>query len=200
MPESLVVRSLSRKTGPEIATDETTLVALAVRDPRAFAPLYDRYLDPIHRYCYRRLGSREAAEDATSRTFENALKGLDKFRGGSFRSWLFTIAHRVVIDDGRSTRPVKSLEAIAWVLDPAPSPEDRVLTGERLGSVHSLLKKLSFDQRQVVELRLSGLTGREIADVVDRSHAWVRTTQTRALARLRTFVVDIPEAEGWHDV
>lgn len=200
MPESLVVRSLSRKVGSETAIDEATLVALAVRDPRAFAPLYARYLDSIHRYCYRRLGSREAAEDATSRTFENALKGLHKFRGGSFRAWLFTIAHRVVIDDGRSTRPVKSLEAIAWVLDPAPSPEDRVLTGERLGAVHSLLNILSFDQRQVVELRLSGLSGREIADVLDRSHAWVRTTQMRALARLRTFVADIPEAEGWHDV
>jgi hypothetical protein len=42
----------------------------------------------------------EAAEDATSLVFAKALAGLPSYRadGATFRSWLFTIAHNVVID------------------------------------------------------------------------------------------------------
>ena len=78
--------------------DEVAIIALAKRDPAAFAPLYQEYLGPVYRYCYRRLGSREAAEDATSLVFERALRALPTFRGASFRAWLFTIAHNAVTD------------------------------------------------------------------------------------------------------
>src|SRR5215210_9538086 len=61
--------------------DEVAIIALAKRDPAAFAPLYQEYLSPIYRYCYRRLGSREAAEDATGLVFERALRALPTFRG-----------------------------------------------------------------------------------------------------------------------
>ena len=36
-----------------ILEEDARLVALAKTDPRAFAPLYARYFDPIYRYCYR---------------------------------------------------------------------------------------------------------------------------------------------------
>ena len=62
--------------------DEPGLIAAAQRDRRAFAPLYARYARPIYRFCYRRLGSHEAAEDATSQTFVKALAALDRYQGG----------------------------------------------------------------------------------------------------------------------
>jgi len=52
---------------PEV--DDATLVAAAQTDPRAFAPLYHRYVYPVYRSCYRRLGNQHAAEDATGRIF-----------------------------------------------------------------------------------------------------------------------------------
>jgi hypothetical protein len=54
----------SRTADASAAPDEAALVARAQADRHAFAPLYARYLDPVYRYCYRRLGSKEAAEDA----------------------------------------------------------------------------------------------------------------------------------------
>lgn len=159
-------------------SSDAVLVNRAIHDPREFAPLYARYLNPVHRYCYRRLGSREVAEDATSRVFANALSGLHGFRGGSFRAWLFAIAYRVVVDATRSTRPVWPLEAAEQATDPSPTPEEIVLTDDLRRSVTRLLAHLSADQRVVVELRLAGLTGMEIAAVLGRSHAWVRTSQS----------------------
>lgn len=48
-----------------------------------------------------------------------------------------------------------------------------------------MLGKLPTDQRRVVELRLAGLTGPEIASVLGRSHDAVKKLQGRAIAKLR---------------
>ncbi len=52
---------------PEI--DAAMLVAQAQTHPRAFAPRYRRYVDPVYRACFRRLGNQHAAEDATRHIF-----------------------------------------------------------------------------------------------------------------------------------
>jgi RNA polymerase sigma-70 factor, ECF subfamily len=166
-------------------TPDAELVALAQRDPHAFARLYTRYLDPIHRYCYRRLGSREAAEDATSLVFAKALSALPCYHDSSFRSWLFTIAHHVIVDRYRDTHAEQSLEMAAEVLDDAPSPEALAIAADEGRSVSALLAHLPEHQRRVVELRLTGLTGAEIAQTLGRTPANIDVTQHRAVARLR---------------
>lgn len=167
---------------------EWAQVERAKLDPVAFAPLYRRYLDPVYRYCYRRLGSREAAEDATSLVFERVLKALPTFRGGSFRAWLFTIAHNVVANAYRARHVDRTLAEAAEVVDATPTPEDLALAGEAHRTVHALLRQLPDDQRRLLELRLAGLTDAEIAPVVGRSHGAVRVAQHRAVTRLRTLL------------
>src|SRR5687767_14154323 len=82
----------------EADLDEADLVASAKRDRAAFAALYRRYVEPVYRYCDRCLGNRDAAEDATSLIFTKALAALATCRDDRFRSWLFTIAHNVIVD------------------------------------------------------------------------------------------------------
>jgi RNA polymerase sigma-70 factor (ECF subfamily) len=182
---SLLSRDSREHTG--VLDDDARLVALAKTDPRAFAPLYARYFDPVYRYCYRRLGQREAAADATAQVFAKALAALPRYRDDapSFRSWLFAIAHNVITDDLRARRPVAPLDAAAHVAASGPSPEELVLSGETDCMVRELLTRLPPDQRQVLELRLAGLTGPEIAAVLGRSLGAVKIAQVRAFARLR---------------
>jgi RNA polymerase sigma factor (sigma-70 family) len=169
--------------------DDAYLVALAQADPWAFAHLYDRYIDPIHRYCHRRLGSVAAAEDATSATFEKAFAALPRFdpEGGGFRAWLFTIAHNVVMNHLRQTarRGDRSLDAAADVEDAERSPEATAIANDEASALNAALLRLTDEQRHVLELRLAGLTGPEIAAALGISHAAVRTAQHRALLRLR---------------
>jgi RNA polymerase sigma-70 factor (ECF subfamily) len=178
-------------TGPGIAAahvDEAVLVGLAKRDPHAFAPLYQRYVDPVYRYCYRRLSDPEAAADATSQVFAKALIGLAGCRETAFRSWLFAIAHNVLIDAYRARRPEAPLEAAAEVIDAGPTPEEAALAADDRRTIVLLLDRLTPDQRQVVELRLAGLNAEEIATALGRSRGSVDTAQCRALARLRTLL------------
>src|SRR5688572_23840865 len=102
--------------------DDAVLVERARRDPQAFAPLYGRYVDPIYRYCYRRLGEPEAAADATAQVFAKALAALPGCRADRFRSWLFSIAHNTLADVHRARRGDAPLDEAAEVVDAAPSP------------------------------------------------------------------------------
>ena len=165
---------------------DAELVARAKGDAPAFAVLYRRYVDAIYRYCYHRVGSRQAAEDATSEIFIKAFTGIRGCRDeGSFRSWLFAIAHNTVTDSYRSHHHVEPIEVAESVLDPAPGPEDRAELAEGDRSVRALLARLTPQQARIVELRLAGLTGPEIARVLGCSLAAVKIGQVRGYGRLR---------------
>ncbi len=190
----------SSHRGRSADDDEDEMVARAQRDRHAFAPLYDRYADPVYRYCFRRLGTREAAADATSQTFVKALTALPRYRAGSFRAWLFTIAANVVADIHRRDRPTTRLDSAEQVLasfaDRSPTPEDQVIATEEEQSVERLLGQLTPEQRRIVELRLAGLKGVEVAEVLGLSVTAVRSSQFRAYARLRRLMGDQTDQEG----
>ncbi len=183
----------------ERVADDAEFVLLAQETPQAFEHLYRRYVDSVHRYCYRRLGTREAAEDATSLIFTKAFAALPGLRAGSFRSWLFTIAYHVIADDLRARRTGADFDLAIDVPARGPSPEESAIAREEDRSVAALLEVLPESQRQVVELRLSGLNGREIANVLGRSLPAVKMAQLRAYARLRDAIAaDQEEARrGW---
>ena len=88
--------------------DERQLVERARTDPEAFAQLYRSHADRVYGLAWRRLGSREAAEDVTSATFEKAWVALPGFRwrDGGFPAWLLRIATNQVTDHARrESRP-----------------------------------------------------------------------------------------------
>src|SRR4051812_45494568 len=70
--------------------DDAALVAATLLDRQAFKFLYERHANRVYRYCYLKLGSPEAAEDALSEVFLKALANLGSYRGrGVFAGWLF---------------------------------------------------------------------------------------------------------------
>lgn len=178
--------------------DEADLVERARRDRHAFAPLYHRYVAPVYGYCYHRLGSREAAEDATSLIFAKALISLPAQRGSSFRGWLFGIAHHVIADALRARRLDESLDAATAIVDASLSPEALALVDEDQRRLHQLLAQLPPDQRHIVELRLVGLTSAEIARALGRTRGAIDVAYHRALVRLRTLVGGAAAAQEEH--
>lgn len=185
----LLPRSSDVTSVEDAATDEE-IATVAKHDRAAFAPLYLRYVDPVYRYALRRLGSREAAEDATALVFTKALSALPAYRddGPSFRSWLFAIAHNVLVDTCRGQRPATDLQVAERVADPSPGPEETALATEGQREVQLLLAAVAPDQRRVMELRLAGLSTVEVAAVLGRSPGAIRATQFRAATRLREIV------------
>lgn len=199
MPQAVHARTT--RITDEDADDDAVLVAHAKCDPRAFAPLYQRYVDRVYRYCDRCLGRRDLAEDATSLIFTKALAALPSCQDERFRAWLFAIAHNVVVDaHRRQARYISLADAADFEdQDAANAPELQALASDDRRAIHVLLAQLSQDQRHLLELRLAGLTDAEIARVLGRSHVAVRTSQHRALLRLRALVANESSAREVSD-
>ena len=171
--------------GPAIESD-AVLVARAQLDRALFAPLYERYLEEIGRFCYVRLRDEEAARDATQQVFAQALAGLARYHeSGQFRAWLYTIARHVLANHFREWRPTVALEAAGDRVDSAASPEETAAAALDRHALLSAVACLPDEQRMAIELRLAGLTGLEIAAAMGRSHDAARKLQLRALEKLR---------------
>jgi RNA polymerase sigma-70 factor, ECF subfamily len=178
-------------TAADRAMDDRTLAARARVDRQAFAELYRRHFDGIYWYCAGSLGQ-NAAEDATAQVFAKALAALPRYRDlerdTGFRAWLFRIAHNVIVDDVRARRNHAPLEDIEDVADGQELPDEIAIREEMRGALWNLVASLPPDQRNVVELRLVGLTAAEIAAVLGKSRGAVDTAQSRAVARLRSLM------------
>ncbi len=157
----------------------------------AFVVLYRRYAGPILSYCRMRIGNPQDAEDVAAQVFANAYGAFPPDDRSTFRAWLFTIAHHAVVSHYRRqrgpgrTRPLTDTE-LANVPDPSSSPELAAIRDDDFRDLRLALHHLNDDQRRVVELRLAGLKGAEIAGVISRSESAVKMLQFRAMKRLRT--------------
>ena len=193
-------RSDEQRNEAGAPADDAELVRIAQAELREFGSLYDRYVDAVFRYCYRRCGNVAQAEDATSATFYKALAGLPGFdnRPGAFRGWLFSIAHNVVIDQVRTRqrRPETSLDDRFDLVSREPTPEEVVIAADQTGRLVAALDRLPDDQQHVLALRMAGLSGPEIAAALERTPGAVRVAQHRAIGRLRNLLSDQPASES----
>ena len=140
---------------------------------------------------YLRLQGAEDPEDLSSEVFLGVFRSLGSFAGGEpeFRSWVFSIAHRRVIDERRrKARRVTGIAAGMTAPD-GPRPEDTegsVLAALEAERIIRLCDRLSPDQRDVVLLRLVGdLSVDQTATALGKQNGAVRALQRRGLAALR---------------
>jgi RNA polymerase sigma factor (sigma-70 family) len=154
----------------------------------AFETLY-RDLSPVVTG-YLRLHGAAEPDDLASDTFLGVFTGLAGFRGDedALRAWVFTIAHRRLVDDWRrrSRRPHAADDDRDLAGYVGGDVEDDAFTRLDAESVHRICGLLPDDQRAVVLLRVLGdLTVEQVAQVMGRSVASVKALQRRGLRTLR---------------
>lgn len=182
---------------PVALDDELRQIAEAQLDLRAFAPIYERYVDLVYRYAFGRLRDPERAADLTSIVFSLAIAALPSFSpkrratGSTFRSWLMTIARNVMIDSVRRQPLTTALDEPAihhQLRDRQPTPEEHAIQEDERLRIERALAQLPATQRQIVELRGIGMKGAEIAGILGMSVGAVKTAHFRAYSRLRTLL------------
>ena len=139
---------------------------------------------------YLRVAAPEATEDVASEIWVQVCRGLRGFRGDeqAWRSWLFTIARRRAIDEGRrrSRHPVAPLDDVPQAREPrAPDAETQALQNLATAGVITAILALPPMQAEVILLRvLGGLDNETVARVVGSSPGAVRVAAHRGLRRL----------------
>jgi RNA polymerase sigma-70 factor (ECF subfamily) len=175
------------------------LVTLAQQgDGEAFGAIYDRYVEPVYRYLYYRVGSHPLAEDLTSETFLRALRRIDSFswQGKDIGAWFTTIARNLVTDHVKSSR-YRLEVSTGDILDAdradadGRGTEDAVLDHLRNTELLAAVKTLRPDQQECIVLRfLQGLSVAETARVMGRSDGAIKQLQLRAVRALAAIVPD----------
>jgi RNA polymerase sigma-70 factor (ECF subfamily) len=177
---------------------EHTLIQRAVSgDTEAYGELYHLNLDAIYRYIYYRVGLAQDAEDLTALVFMKAWEALGSYidYGNPFSSWLYRIAHNVVIDHHRREKKLEGYltggepveEITSEIIEgQAENTLEKIIEHEELQILAQAISQLSTDQQQVVILRfIEGLSHSEIADIIGKNEGTCRMIQHRALNALQ---------------
>ena len=167
---------------------DDVLVAAQTGAAWAFEVLYRDLAPAVTGYL--RLHGAAEPDDLASETFLGVFTGLAGFSGdeAGLRSWVFTIAHRRLLDDWRrrSRRPQLADEPADLSTFVGGDVEDDALTRIGAGTVQRLCGELPADQRSVLLLRiLADLTVEQVGEVLGKSVASVKALQRRGLRALR---------------
>jgi RNA polymerase sigma-70 factor (ECF subfamily) len=178
--------------------DEEQIEQLVIKsqqgDAEAFAKVYDVYVTPIYRYIFYKV-KREDVEDLVETLFLKAWENIKRYRKqkqAGFKSWLYRIAHNLVVDHYRLTREHAGL-------DPRMSDTKReanpiYLTNESLNNdrLKKAISKLKPNYQQVIVLKfLNELSNEEISSILKKSEGSVRILQFRALKALKQTLSDM---------
>jgi RNA polymerase sigma-70 factor (ECF subfamily) len=157
----------------------------------ALAVLVRRHERALRAYCARVCGP-DLADDVAQDAFVALWSARDRYEAhGRFRAYLFTLAERRAQNALRTRgRALRRHDALG--LEPAPTQPDQleaVLAGERQRRLDALIARLPDEQQRALQLRYSaGLEYAEIAQIVARPEATVRTRVFQGLKRLRAFL------------
>lgn len=150
--------------------------------PEPFDTVLERHGPAVLRFCVARLG-REGGEDAFQETMLAALRHYDELRDRqAVAGWLFSIAHRKVVDCARRA-------ARTQTVDDGTNVEERAVwhDPDDASGIWSQVARLPPKQREAVGLRfLADLSHGDIGVVMGTSAEAARRNVHEGLKRLRT--------------
>ncbi len=154
---------------------------------RAATELVGRHAEALARFATS-AGEREEVEELVQDTFVRAFSSLHAFRGdSSFRTWLFTIERRLMLDRRRSEKrrqnlvPIENSEA-ATEYDAL----DGMVAQETATRVRRAVGALSPMQREVFTMRVEqGLSYREISAILETSEGAARVHYHNAIRTVK---------------
>ena len=160
-------------------------------DRRAFSALVRRHQAVVYRSCYRVLGNREDAKDASQEAFIRAYRKLDTFRGNSsFKTWMLRVAMNVSLNERKRRRLPRADAALAEAIPGPDAPEAELTKSEVVAQIHKALQLIQLNHRAAVVMRdLEGLTYQEIAETLEVAEGTARSWVHRGRERLKELLV-----------
>lgn len=163
-------------------------------DREAFARIYDSYVTPIYRYIFYKVKAHDV-EDLTETLFLKAWENIRKYKkrkNTTFKSWLFRIAHNLVVDHYRLSREHASLNP--WISDTKKEADPVRLAQDTLNNdqLKFAISKLKKGYQQILILKfINDLSNTEISEVLKKSEGSVRILQFRALKALKAELMEM---------
>ena len=177
---------------PTISKEEIEDLVLASQagDHDAFSKIYDVFIDKIYRYVYFRVNA-DDAEDLVETVFLKVWENLKKYKKKEktyFSSWIFRIAHNLVVDHYRSYKNIDSLELNIQIPDEnrQHNPIKNAQNTFDQDTLRRAIANLKKNYQQIlIHKFINELSNKEIADILNKSEGSLRILQFRALKALK---------------
>ena len=181
----------------DAADDGALVVAWRGGEAAAGEALFRRHFAAVSRFFRNKFSA--GVEDLIQQTFVALVEGRERLEAdGSFRSYLFGIAHNVMrahlrtLGRGRSFDPAGSS---IMLLDPGPSTMHAAREEQRL--LLRALRRIPLEHQVVLELVYwEELNAAEIAAVVGVPHSTMRSRIQRARALLEQAIEELAQSPG----
>ncbi len=167
---------------------------LAAGRQDALGPLYTRYAARIFAMASQSL-DRSTAEEIVQDVFLSVWRKVGTFspERGTFRPWVFQIAHHRILNELRhrshqpQLEPDPEGERLAGMPDPGPTPEEAAWRAEDRASLRSALESLPPAQRRALSLAFfEELSHAQVSQRLDLPLGTTKTRIRAGLERLRT--------------
>jgi RNA polymerase sigma-70 factor (ECF subfamily) len=176
--------------------DRADMERLAGGHDAALNDLMERHAGPVYQFLFRMLGDEEDANDFAQETFVRVYRHRERYDGGKFTTWLYTIASNLAKNEyrRRGRHPNVSLEAetneggtIAETLPAAlAGPEEQAEAAERSAAVRRAVDDLPEDLREAVVLcEWEEMSVADAAVVLNSTKKAVESRLYRARQKLR---------------
>jgi RNA polymerase sigma factor (sigma-70 family) len=155
--------------------DSELVASIVAGDPDGLAHAYDRYAEPLYKYCRSLLNDPADAADAVQDTFVVAASRLDSLRDPDrLRPWLYTVARNECLRILRARKTTSALDEAPEVTAEGADVSEDAERAELRALLQRAIGGLNPSEREVIELQLrQGLEAAEVASVlgVSRNHA-----------------------------
>ncbi len=180
--------------------DVQMLEAYRAGDAEALGKLVEKYKRPLFGFILRFSEGREDADEVFQEVWVRAIKNMNRYRQKNLLSWLFRIAHNLMIDRIRQRRSVVSFDTPVsedgatlseQLATRNPGPDDEA-GGRELGiRIEAAAAKLPPEQREVFWLRMQAdLSFKEIAKIQKCSINTALARMQYAVSKLRSELSD----------
>lgn len=184
-------KQVNMEARPDMSAEITTAIRRAQEgDRQAFQLLYQEHIGRVYAVCWRLLGDRQKAEDASQESFVKVWQCLPEFKGNcGFATWLHRIATRTAIDCWRRDKRLTFVEPetaqgmaeVSGQITSADNADGRDL--ERA------IQRLPAQARAVFVLyALEGYQHNEIAELLNIAEGSSKAQYHRARQLLRGFL------------
>jgi len=164
-------------------------------DTSSFETLIYKYKDRVYTYIFMIMKNRDLANDVLQDTFIKVMTSLKRKKyedRGSLISWIIRISHNLIIDYYRKEKRFPTISNTDTEYDifnnsnfSDTNIEDIIVKEQIQDDVKKLIDTLTFEQKQVVLLRIYGnLSFKEISDLTGVS---INT----ALGRMRYALINL---------
>jgi RNA polymerase sigma-70 factor (ECF subfamily) len=177
-------------------SDATLLAEYRAGNSEALGTLVEKYKRPLFGFIIKFSEGREDADEVFQEVWVRAIRNMNRYRQKNLLSWLFRIAHNLMIDRIRRNRKNVSFDT--------PTSDDLTPIGEQLAAprigpddetggrdlglrITAAADGLPAKQREVFWLRMqAGLSFKEIAKVQKCSVNTALARMQYALSKLRS--------------